>query len=98
MGHIEIKGPNMTLTICGIFRLLCPLISNFLPWWLTATTNFAINIDGMTQKTITPDEFLPSSWPSRKGDKTKILSGVSRSQRGVDLIKTLQYMAIFLQI
>jgi len=29
------------------FWLLCPLISKFSPWWLTATTNFAIYIDGM---------------------------------------------------
>jgi hypothetical protein len=80
----------MTLTICGIFWLLCPLISNFSPWWLTATTNFAINIDGMAQKTVTPDKFFASSWPSRQGDKTKILSGMSQLWRGVDLIKTLQ--------
>jgi len=93
MGHVEVlmKGSNMTLTICGIFRLLCPLISNSLPWWLTATTNLAINIDGMAQKTVTPDEFLPLSRPSRQGDETKISSGVSWSWRGVNLIETLQY-------
>jgi hypothetical protein len=91
MGHIEVlmKGPNMTLTICGIFWLLCPLIPNFLPWWLTATIKFSINIDGMAQETVTPDKFLPSSQLSRQGDETKILSGGSWSQRGVNLIKTL---------
>jgi hypothetical protein len=89
-GHVEVltKGPNMTLSICGIFRLLCPLISKFFPWWLTATTNFAIYIDGMAQKAVTPDKFLPLSWPS---SETKILSGMSRSWRGVNLIETLQY-------
>jgi hypothetical protein len=62
-----------------------------LPWWLTATTNFAINIDGMAQNATTP-EILHLSQPSRQGDKTKFSSGMSWSWRGVNLIETLQYM------
>ena len=37
------------------------------------------------------DGILVPSQSSRQGDKIKILSGGSQSQRAVDLIKTLQY-------
>jgi len=94
-GHIEVLTKGVTL-ICGIFWLLCPLIYNFSPWWLTATTSFTINIDSMAQKTVTSDKFLPSSWPSRQGDETNILSDILRSRRGVNLIKTLQYFSFWL--
>jgi len=45
----------------------------------------------MAQNAATP-EILHLSQPSRQGDETKILSGVSQSRRGVDLIETLQYL------
>ena len=48
-------------------------------------------MDEIAWQAVMSDGILVPSQSSRQGDKIKILSGGSQSQRAVDLIKTLQY-------
>ena len=54
-------------------------------------TNFALNTGTMAQHVGPLDRFLSLSRPSRRGDETKISSGMSRSRKGVDLILVYTY-------
>jgi hypothetical protein len=42
-------------------------------------------------KTSMPDKIWTLSWPQQQGDEMKILSGMSQSPRGDELIEIVQY-------
>jgi len=46
-------------------------------------------------KTSAPDEIWTLSQPQQRGDEMKILSGVSQSPRGDELIEIVQYLLIW---
>jgi hypothetical protein len=56
----------------------------------TAASNSTPNTAEMARQRAAPDEILPMSQASGQSDKHKLLSGVSLSQRGDELIKIVQ--------